>query len=113
MASTLTLDDIRSAAEAKYANLTLDIDGNEVVLRNALRLSKEERKALTDAVDVKDGDEGTDLIEIFTNAFRAVASNKGAELIAEAFGEDATLYVHLFEVYGKATELGEASDSQE
>lgn len=47
--SDFTLDDIRAAAEVKYASMKIPVEGGTLQLRNPLRLTKEERAELTKA----------------------------------------------------------------
>ena len=67
----MTLDDIRSSLEKKYSSFELDLGTGNIDLRNPLRLSKEDRAALS--VLFKDGDlEGDDADEKAQEKFSKV-----------------------------------------
>lgn len=109
MASALTLDDIRGAAEKKYAAREIDLGGEVVSLRNPLRMTKDERKALQE-LNLEDFEEAVDY---FHASFSLVSSEKEADALREAIGDDAAVYATLFEVYVKDVDLGEVSPSQD
>lgn len=112
MASKLTLDSIREAAELKYGNQVLDLGGEEITLLNPLRLSKEKRKALSE-LEQPDAEEDVDEIDYFEKVFALVSSEAEAKKIRAALGDDVTLYAALLEAYYQAGQVGEASHSQD
>lgn len=110
MTSEITLDFIRDAAEKKYGSRVVPLgDGKTVTLRNPLRLSSEEREQLG-KLEMNDG---ADPLAYFKEAFTLVSSKKEAEELAKVLGDDAALYMVLFEEYMGSVELGEASPSQD
>lgn len=110
MASTMTLDQIRDAADKKYGATVVDLgDGETVELRNPLRLSKEARDKIT---SIKE-DEYDDVLDYFREVFEAVAGKVSTRKLVKALDGDVALYVTLFENYMSGVELGEASPSQD
>lgn len=110
MASELTLDSIRAAAEKKYGSRVLDLgDGKSITLKNPLKLSKENREALGKLELDSEGEP----LDYFIEAFTLVASAEETKDLREVLGDDVTLYMTLFEEYMGSVELGEASPSQD
>lgn len=111
--ATITLASIREAADKKFGSTDIELeDGSKVVLRNALKLSKEERAVLSGVSEAMKA-EGADEAAALENALLTAAASKadGQKLI-NACGHDVTVLLGVFEQYGKGTELGEASDSE-
>jgi hypothetical protein len=103
-----TLDDIRSAADTKYASTDIQVGDTLVCLINALRLPKEKRAELLAIQDDLDKDDA-DQEEILAKAIRTVAAtDKQADALLDAIGEDLAMLAQVFETYGKATQVGEA-----
>jgi len=111
--ANFTLDDIRKAADAKYASTNIDLgDGFTVELLNPLRLAKADRDVLTEISDRMEED-GADQAEILGDAIRAAAKSKAAaEKLIEAIDGDLAVLAELFENYTESTQVGEASASQ-
>lgn len=119
MSNTFTLDNIREAVEKKYAPLKIVLDdGLEVELRSLLRLDKDERKIVTDALTVleelEDAEESEDSVELAIEAMgtviRTVAKGNARELIS-ALGDDIPMYMQVLETWQEGTQVGEASTS--
>ncbi|OKI45112.1 phage tail assembly protein [Micromonospora sp. CB01531] len=111
--STITLDSIRAAAEAKYGSLDIELGTETVRLLNPLRLAKANRDALMAVQDrLNDKDDDADQAEMLTEALRLVAESKvkGDKLI-KALDGDLALLAEVFESYVKGTQAGEASGS--
>lgn len=119
MATQFTLDDIRAAAEREYGSKEIDLgNGKTVTLVNPLRLSKSKRDELTNiqsefSADAEDGAEELDPLDFLIRSFEIIAGEAGARHLQEVFGEDAALYMALFELYSSEAEAGEASPSQD
>jgi len=110
MTSALTLDDIKAAADKKYAAYPLDIDEQGTIeLTNPLRMTKELREELSELK----ADDYEDVIDYFEDTFALASSKDEAARIRKALGEEAALYAILFESYSNGVELGEASPSQD
>lgn len=126
--ANFTLDDIAEAADKQYGSMDIDLSNGEVVhLRNALRLSKQERKDLQalqsqlgESID-EDDDAAEDSVapevdeqKILEESLVLVAHNKamGRQLVKD-LGGDLGKLLTVFKLYNKDTELGEASASQD
>lgn len=116
MATKVTLDDIRAAAEAKYGSFDIELgEGRTLIMRNPLRLTKAERAELGDLqsdVNKDDETESADQEEVFAKIITLVAANKAtAEEFLAAVGDDLTVLVETIQGYQKAAQMGEASAS--
>lgn len=110
--SSFTLDDIRAAAEQKYGSLDIDLGDKTVRLLNALRLPKEDRKALSALQDRLDTDSG-DAEEVLTEALIMISENDTqAEWLLEAVDGDLAVMAEIFERWVKGSQSGEASASE-
>lgn len=111
--STFTLDDIRTAAEAKFGNTTIKIGDTDVVLVNALQLPKLKRDALIEKQKHL-GEDDAPQEEILRDSLRLVIpSAHQAELLIESVGENLAVLLEIFSSYSKGTQLGEASASDD
>ena len=110
MTSALTLDDIRAAADKKYAAYPLDIDeAGTIELTNPLRMTQEQRGKLAELK----ADDYEDIVDYFEDTFALASTKAEAARIRKALGEEPALYAVLFESYSNGVELGEASPSQD
>lgn len=118
MTNLFTLDDLRAAADRKFAPLKIELsDGSVVVLRNLLRMSDKERATALAALDVLtsadgaggDSDEKIGLTKAAMQAIEAVA-DRGSRLVQEIDG-DLTLALEILEEWVQVTEPGEAPNS--
>lgn len=109
----MKFNDLAKAADKKYAPLELDLpDESKVILRLPLRLSREERKAITRAFDVKDEEE-KDMLDIYTDVFRIVIEEKeAADKLLDLMGEDLAMYQELFAEFAERMQPGEAGSSK-
>lgn len=104
--ASFTLEDIHAAADKKYASTEFPFGDEVLVLRNALRLSKEERKAMTDIQDSikEDPDAGME------EALKLAAKDKAVaeKFIKDVVKGDTAILATVFDLYTGQTELGEA-----
>jgi hypothetical protein len=109
--ATFTLDDIRSAAEAKYGSTDIDLGNGDVLsLVNPLRLPKDKRDALT---AIQESADERDNGDVMRDAIRLVASNEAqAERFLAIVGEDLAMLATVFSAYTEGSQVGEASASQ-
>ncbi len=124
MSNTFTLDSLREETIKRYEPTKVELpDGSVVTLKSTLRLKKDERKAVVDAMDeIKELEDEDDLTEEWSalvcdaieKVFRLIASNS-RKLIAELDHDDpdikATLYTSLLSRWMGETQLGEAKSS--
>lgn len=105
--------DLAQAADKKYSPLELDLpDESQVVMRLPLRLSREERKAISKAFDIKDEEE-KDMLDIYEEVFRIVIEDKtAADKLIDLLGEDLALYQELFAEFAERMQPGEAGSSK-
>lgn len=105
MSKSFKLDDIKAAAEKKYANTEIEVaEGDTVLLVNALQLSEEQRDKLK---ETPDGDERSQL-EQFQEMLRIIAGAEGAQKLIDNFGENLAYYAQTIEFYNSESEAGEA-----
>lgn len=117
--STITLDQIREDTERKYAPVVIDLgDGQSCSLRQALRLPKEQRKLIAklqnevNDVDQEDDDAEDRMVSALQEILRTAAADRdSADALLDSVGDDLTVLLSIIEVYGKATQLPEASPS--
>lgn len=104
--ASFTVADITAAADKKYASTEFPFGDDVLVLRNALRLTKEERKAMTSIQEsIKDDpDAGLEEALLLAAKDKAVAKKFLKEVVK---GETAILAT-VFDLYTGQTELGEA-----
>lgn len=110
--ATISLEEIQSDAQERYGDLVIDTGDDALVLRNALRLSKEARAELFSLFDKRDENEDAaaeDIEDVFDDVLRLVASKAHA---AKLLKYDAPTKAVIFERYTQATQAGEASSSE-
>lgn len=106
--NTFSLDSIREAVNAKYANTRIEGGDYHVLLVNALQLPKEKRDALSSIQDEMEKDDA-DQVQIFGNAIRTVAtSEEHADRLLSEVGDNLAFLVEIFSRYSGSTQVGEA-----
>lgn len=121
--NVFTLDAMREATKKKFAPVKIGLsDGSSVELRSSLKLSKEDRKAVSAALgefnelDVEDEDETTIelAVEAISRIFNLIA-DKPAKLLKDLDDSDLLVKLSLMTdvllLWAKETQLGEASNS--
>ena len=113
--TNVTLADLQDAAQKKWGDLVIEDLG--VTLRHALRLSKADRKKLSKLQEVEEGDEANEDEEVVLNRLRKTVeivaqTPEQAKVLLDAVGDDVTLLATVLEQYTEATQMGEASDSE-
>lgn len=110
--ATISLEEIQADAQERYGDLNIETGTETLVLRNALRLSKEARAELFGLFDKREENEDApaeDIEDVFDDVLRLVASKAHA---AKLLKYDAPTKAVIFERYSKATQAGEASSSE-
>lgn len=108
--NTLSLDELRESANAKYASLEVDLgDGRKAVLVNALQLPKDERAALV-SIQGRLDEENADQVAILQEALAVAGSTTPHETDAliQAVGDNLAFLMELFVRYSRGTQAGEA-----
>lgn len=107
----MTLDDITSAADAKYGPFEVEgVPGGSVTLVNPLRLHKDKRKKLNELQAKQENTD--DQADLFRDMLKLVAKTPAdAARLIEALGDDLAKYAVVLTSYGEAARLGEASPS--
>ena len=117
MATVVSLDSIRAAAEKQYGSFDIDLGNGEVArLLNPLRLPKEVRAKLTslEAAAEAAGDDADHTEEQIEETLRLLAQTpEQAEALFAALGGDLALMATIMEQYSDNTQAGEASPSQD
>lgn len=115
--STISLDSIRQAADAKYGSYDIELpDGTVAKLLNPMRLSETARKALmsigTDLTETSDDDSETSQVEVFERVITLVCETPAqAKKLLAAVNHDLAMLAEIFSGYGSGTQMGEASAS--
>ena len=110
----MKLSDIKKAADVKYAPFEVELEsGRSVFLRVPLRLSKQERDAISKAFDVSDEDDARDSMDIYQDVFRIVIEDEAdADELIENLEGDLAFHQELFSEFADRMQLGEASSSE-
>lgn len=119
MSNVYTLDTLRADLDNKFAPVEIDLGkGSPVVLRNLMRLSSTDRKAVMDAVAIvqKPREEGEAqdvdaLMDGIKTVLSRVAADNRGKALTDAIGDDLGLAMHLMELWSEATQPGEAQNS--
>jgi hypothetical protein len=108
MSNVFNLDDIRAAADKKFASVDIQVGDTKVRLINALQLPEAKRDALL-AAQKRASEEGASQVEVLKDCIRIVADTEGgAEALLEQVGDNLAVLVEIFATYNKDTEAGEA-----
>ena len=109
----INLSEIQSAANTKFSDFEITLPGGETVsFSPILRLPKAKRLELSAAMDIKaitEADNGTDVYDLYRDAFRITAKTAGAyEGLEAAVGDDPAVWQELFKAFSEETQVGEA-----
>jgi hypothetical protein len=123
--SALSLDDLRKGADGKYPDFEIELeDGKILGFKPVLRLPKEKRRAVADALDLKkrlealpedhDVDQAELMIAVLSDALHAAERTRGDfnKLAKWAGMDDLGMWLFLFEQYSEVTDPGGASPSE-
>lgn len=123
MSNTFTLDSMREEMDKKYAPVTLDLGGGDVVvLQNVLRIKAGDRKealslikqiqSLTESKDDAElSEEDLDAVNELQEKILQLAADK-PELLDAAVGGDPMIVMEIFNRWMESTQAGEASSSE-
>lgn len=106
---TISLQDIRDAADKKYGPLVIEgVEGGDVTLLNPIRLSKDKRAALS----ALDDDDSVDTQDKLESIIKIAAKTPGdAERLLGEFGDDLGQLAEALAHYTGGAQVGEASTS--
>jgi len=112
----ISLDDIRKAADKKFAPVEFDLqDGKDPVrIKNPLRLDKKVRDAVSGMLEsLRDG-EAEDVAEVVAGVFKKVIDKPAdAKRLIDAADGDAAILLQFLNAWQEGEAVGEASDSQD
>lgn len=124
MSNTFTLDSMREEMDKKYAPVTLDLGGGDVVvLQNVLRIKAGARKealslikqiqSLTESTDegAEMSEEDFDAVNELQEKILCLAADK-PQLLDAAVGGDPMIVMEIFNRWMESTQAGEASSSE-
>ena len=119
MSNTLSLADIQKAATERYGDYVIPVEGAEALrFRNPMRLPRESRQRLGNLFNTEqmlkraEEDHTLDIYDLYREAFElAAVSPAHYETLSAAVGDDPATWTLLFEEFGQATAVGEASPS--
>lgn len=115
MTNVYSLADLKSDIEKKYAPLEIELGRGKVQIRSILRLGKEERKAVVDAIsvfteDAKDVD-SEEMFEAVKTVLRTCAADNKGDTLINAIGDDFALGMQIMNLWSEVTQPGEAENS--
>ncbi len=112
--SSVSLADIRAAADAKYGPFIITgIDGGDVVFLNAIRLSKDARAAVTaKQAELNAAGADTDTDALIRELLTLLAEHApDVDRLYTALGDDQALILQVLQDYAGSSQLGEVSSS--
>lgn len=117
MSNVYTLDNLKQDLDKKYVAVEIEVgDGQSVVLRNLMRLSKDDRAKVVGAIqsleelDTKTP-EGLDQLVKNLKAAIGVIAEKNGKILTDQIGDDIGLLMEIWNLWQNATQLGEAENS--
>lgn len=109
----ISLDSARERVEEKYASVFIPVGNTEAEMVSPVRLPKEKRAKLADMQDALREDDA-DQVAVLEDIFRLVTKTKGqADSLLKAIDGDLALLIEVFTEYSEASQVGEASPSQD
>lgn len=116
MSNVYSLADLRADIDKEFAPLEIDLGRGKVVIRNVMRLGKDERAVVLEAIKMfskeNSGDEDVDeLFEAIRTILRTCAEGTKGEALVNAIGDDLALAMKIMNLWTEATQPGEARNS--
>lgn len=110
--ATFTLDDLKTAAEKKYAPTVIQNGKDEYVLPNLLQVDSARRKKVLGLIEDLDKTEDMDEQLGVINEMLTILTEdgRGEELLA-LLGDNTALLMELFESWMEGAQVGEAGRS--
>lgn len=126
---TYTLEDIKKKADEEYAPFVIEVDGEELILRNPLRLPSEKRRKVVklskqlEEIQERDEDEqdidetlsdNDEVHRVMLEMIEASADNSVlGKKLTDILAQDIGMTKVLFEEWYGVDDLGEASNSSD
>lgn len=123
MSNVYSLAQLCEDLDKEFAPLKLEVDGEELVLRNLMRIHDSDRSAVLTAltdIDIANGDDdqkelSAEQVDAMSAALRVIfskvtANGKGDKLV-EHIDQDLMLSMKILELWTEATQPGEAQSS--
>lgn len=116
MTNTFTLEDLDAAIEHEYSPLIFKAGQYEYVLQSLMRVDRKKREEVQLHLEALDAEDETklseeDALEAMRTVFRAVTKDNKGEWLCQALGDDLLRNMKLLQMWAKATQPGEATDS--
>jgi hypothetical protein len=124
MSNVYSLDTLKNDLDKEFAPLKLEIDGDELVLRNLMRVNDKDRDEVLAALKVveenaKDEDDEDEqspeeiaaMSAAITTVIRCVTAGGKGEKLVQAIDGDLMLGMRVMELWTEATQPGEAQNS--
>lgn len=130
MSNVYTLDTLKADLDKEFAPLQIDVGGENLTLRNLMRVNDKDREAVLGALKTveeystsededSEEDEERSAEEIaavsaaITTIFTAVTANGKGRKLVESIDGDLMLGMKIMELWTEATQPGEASNSSD
>jgi hypothetical protein len=116
MSNSYSLEDLVTDLDTLFAPIEIKAKGEKFILRNLLRLDKQDRIAVKAAFEKVQGnelansDDEAEVEGVYEILSIITADGKGPKLVA-AIGDDLGLAMKLVELWTEATQPGEAESS--
>lgn len=115
MGNVYSLVDLKADIEKEFAPLEIELGRGKVLIRNVLRLSKDERTEVLGAIKKFSGEAASEDVDEMFDAIRTVLrvcseGGKGDALVT-AIGDDLALAMKIMNLWTEATQPGEARNS--
>ncbi|AIG78466.1 Hypothetical protein AJAP_28140 [Amycolatopsis japonica] len=121
MTNTYSLDSLKADLDKEFAPLKLEVAGEELVLRNLMRVGEKDREAVlgalkaVEALNIDEENTSPEDISVLARHIETIlvivtANGKGQKL-ADAVNGDVALSMRIVELWVEATQPGEAENS--
>jgi Mycobacteriophage tail assembly protein len=110
---SINLSDIQQAADKKYGDFQITLPNQEIIsFAPALRLPKEARRKLADALNIEkraEADNGDDIYDVYKDIFRISGRQTDAfSKLEAAIGDDPAIWQELTDEFMQDSQAGEA-----
>ena len=113
--AVFSLDNLRAAADKRYASTVIEADGKKFIFPNLLRMSKGARNQVTDILakaEAYAGNESVDEIDeqfdMFVELVRIAEVNGRGDELLELIGDDSAIILDIVTKWLETAQVGEA-----